>query len=143
MSYWGSQPEFHLRLEEGQQPIAQLGFGRRLVRVGERVVQIAGVGAICVHPDRQGVGVGKRLLNELYQVLTQDVPADFGLLQCREAVVGFYERGGFVRVPQAARFLDPDEGQWVRHAGPTMTLPARSGLTGWPPGEIDLRGLPW
>ena len=77
--------------------MAQLGFGRRVIGVGGQDIQIAGVGAVCVDPDWQGQGVGKRLLRELHHVLTHQVPADFGFLQYREAVTGFYERGGFVR----------------------------------------------
>jgi nodulation protein A len=143
VSYWGSEPEFHLWLEANGLPVAQLGFGRRVVGVGETELQIAGIGAVCVSPEHQGRGVGKQLLHELHQVLTHAVPTDFGFLQCRGGVVGFYERGGLVRVSQAAHFFDPDEARWVTHAGPTMILPARSALMDWPEGEVDLRGLPW
>ena len=90
------------------------------------------------------MGVGKQLLHEPHQALTHTVPTDFGFLQCREAVAGFYERGGFVRAPQPVRFFDPDEQQWVLDTGPTMVLPVLRGLKTWPgDGEVDLRGLPW
>ena len=144
VSYWGSEPEYHLWLAEEGRPVAQLGFGRRVVGVNGQDVQIAGIGAVCVDPDWQGRGAGKRLLVELHRVLSNDLPADFGFLQCREAVVGFYQRGGFVRVPQPVSFFDPEEQQWVLNAGPTMVPPALAELTAWPgAGEVDLRGLPW
>ena len=144
VSYWGSEPEYHLWLADRGRPVAQLGFGRRTVSVNGQEVQIAGVGAVCTDPGWQGRGVGKRLLTELQRVLSNDLPTDFGFLQCREAVAGFYERGGFVRVPQSVRFFDPDEQQWVLNAGPTMVLPVLKGSEAWPVrGEVDLRGLPW
>ena len=91
VSYWGSEPEYHLWLADRGLPVAQLGFGRRVVSVNGQNVLIAGIGAVCVEPDWQGRGAGKRLLHELHRVLMREVSADFGFLQCREAVAGFYE----------------------------------------------------
>ena len=97
VSYWGGEPEHHLWLAEEGRPLAQLGFGRRVIGVGAQDIQIAGVGAVCTDSNWQSQSVGKRLLHKLHYVLLQDIPADFGVLQCRKAVTGFYERGGFVR----------------------------------------------
>ena len=73
-----------------------------------------------------------------------DLPTDFGFLQCRKAVIGFYECGGFVRAYQPVRFFDPDEQQWALNAEPTMVVPVLAELAAWPgSGEVDLHGLPW
>lgn len=144
-SYWGSRPEQRLWLADGAgQIVAQLGFGRRHIRVGAQALLIAGIGAVAVHPDWQGQGLGRQLLAELQAILRVPVPVDFGFLQCRAEVVGFDERAGLVRVPQAVRYLDPDQRAWVTDNGPALMLPAVQAMVDWPEGgEIDLRGLPW
>jgi len=144
-SYWGSEPEWHLWLADpAGVPMAQLGCGRRVAEVGGREVTLVGVGGVATHPAFQRRGVGLRLLRELHTFLRTLPDVEFAFLQCREEVVPFYEQGGFVRVPGAAQYLDPDEGQWVTDAGPTLILPVHAALRDWPPGEtVDLRGTPW
>ncbi|MBZ9751377.1 GNAT family N-acetyltransferase [Deinococcus sp. HMF7604] len=144
-SFWGSEPEWHLWLAgPGGQPVAQLGFGRRTVTLGEQVIHIAGVGGVATHPAWQGRGVGRQLLRALGQTLKAQSDVDYAFLQCREEVAPFYERSGFVRVPNPAHFLDPDEEKWVTNAGPTLVLPVRLALDDWPLEEtVELRGLPW
>lgn len=144
-SYWGSEPEWHLWLADpAGVPVAQLGFGRRAVQIGGRDVTIVGVGGVATHPAVQRRGLGRRLLRDLHAFLQTLQDVEFAFLQCREEVAPFYERGGFTRVPNAARYLDPDEGQWVTNAGPTLILPVQAALRDWPVGErVNLRGLPW
>ncbi|OOV13788.1 hypothetical protein BXU09_02790 [Deinococcus sp. LM3] len=125
-------------------PMAQMGFGRRVAQIGGRDVTIVGVGGVATHPAFQRRGVGHRLLRDLHAFLLTLPDVEFAFLQCREEVAPFYERGGFTRVPNAARYLDPDEGHWVTDAGPTLILPVHGALGDWPVGErVNLRGLPW
>ncbi|MBZ9713216.1 GNAT family N-acetyltransferase [Deinococcus multiflagellatus] len=143
-SFWGSEPEWHLWLAgpDGR-PAAQLGCGRRVAEVGGQALTLMGVGGVATHPAVQGQGLGRQLLGELAAFLRAQALADFAFLQCREEVAPFYERSGLSRVPNPAHFLDPDEGEWVTNAGPTLILPVRRALGDWPPGTVGLRGLPW
>ena len=109
-----------------------------------RSVTLVGVGGVATHPVVQRQGVGRRLLRELHAFLHTRPEVEFAFLQCREEVVPFYERGGFVRVPGPAQHLDPDEGQWVTDTGPTLILPVHAAQAEWPVGEtVNLRGTPW
>lgn len=144
-SYWGSEPEWHLCLADPTGvPAAQLGCGRRVAEVGGREVTLVGVGGVATHPAFQRRGMGSRLLRELHTFLHMLPEVEFAFLQCREEVVPFYERCGFVRVLGPAQYLDPDEGQWVTDSGPTLILPVHAALRDWPVGEtVNLRGTPW
>ncbi|WP_432971747.1 hypothetical protein [Dactylosporangium sp. CA-233914] len=69
---------------------------------------------------------------------------DFGFLQCREAVTGFYASTGWTRVPNPTRFLSVRDARTVNEGEfPTFVRPGRRPLSEWPDGLIDLRGLPW
>ncbi len=144
-SYWGAKPDFRLWLETtAGEPVAHLSLVSRLISVGAATVSVAGVGAVGVRPDRQGRGLGSRLLAELPTVLPARVPAAFGFLACGDALAGFYERAGWHLVHQPMHYVDPDTGGSAVYHGPKLILPAEARLGDWPTaGAIDLRGLPW
>jgi hypothetical protein len=69
---------------------------------------------------------------------------DFGFLECREAVAGFYERVGFKRLRQACTSLDHESLAWETYVGPVMVLPLTKPMTAWPTaGDVNLRGMSW
>ncbi|MDY0884290.1 GNAT family N-acetyltransferase [Dongia soli] len=142
---WGGPSEYRLLLMERTGRVAaHLGFARRLIKVGETTLLIAGIGAVAVLPDLQGQQVGKQLLRNLRQLLCTDLPVDFGFLQCRDAVVGFYDKAGFSRVAQQVRSFDPDKRLWQIDDAAAMVLPVGASIDAWPAhGIVDLMGMPW
>lgn len=79
-SWYGGRPDHRLWLEGSDgTPVAHLDFERRLIGVGDREVLVAGVGEVATHPDRQGRGLGRRLMAELRRVLTRETPAASGI----------------------------------------------------------------
>lgn len=143
-SWYGPFPEYRLWLETPDGAIvAHLGFGRRVIAVGDADVLIAGVGGVATHPARQGEGHGRRLMATLRATLRTTVPVSFGYLSCREAVEGFYVRAGWHRTVRDVREQHPITGEWATYCGPIMLMPALLPLAAWPAtGPIDLRG-PW
>jgi GNAT superfamily N-acetyltransferase len=143
--FWGGPAEYRLLLlERTGRLAAHLGFARRLIKVGETPLLITGIGAVAVLPDLQGQQVGHQLLRDLRQCLCIDLPVDFGFLQCRDAVVGFYAKAGFRRVGQQVRSFDPDNRLWQIDDAAAMVLPAKAPIDAWPThGLIDLMGMPW
>lgn len=144
-SFWGTTPDYRLWLEDDAgRLVAHLSLARRTIDVDAVQVVIAGIGGVATHPDRQGTGIGRRLMDELRAVLTTTVPVAFGYLGCYPAVVGFYESVGWHRVRQPARYFQPKDKEWIVDDGPKLILPAREPLSVWPStGLIDLKGMPW
>lgn len=142
---WGGPLEQRLLLRDlSGRLVGHLGFARRVIEVGGHPVSVAGIGTVALVPDMQGQGLGRHLLHELAVILRQDMKVDFGFLQCRDAVIGFYEKSGFIRITQQIRSFDPDRRRWQFDDTAAMILPARSGLGNWPQeGLVDLMGMPW
>lgn len=137
-----ARKEVRVWLEVSGAPVAHLGFERRLAGTPTGDVLLAGVGDVAVSPSHQGRGLGAALMRALADVLPD--AADFGFLQCREEVAGFYASTGWTRVDNPTRFVDVRDARSVREGVfPTFVRPGRRPLSGWPAGLIDLRGLPW
>jgi nodulation protein A len=144
-SYRGSVPEYRLlgRTATGEL-VAHLEFGCRQALVGAEPVSIVGIGAVAVHPRAQGRGIGKRMFGALSQHAIRARLGDFGFLECREAVAGFYERVGFNRVQQTCTSLDHESLEWETYDGPVMVLPLTKPMAVWPTaGDVNLRGMSW
>jgi GNAT superfamily N-acetyltransferase len=143
-TFWGGPAEYRLWLEREDKIIAHLGFAKRDIRVGEQEVLIAGVGAVATYPNFQGKGVGKKLFAELRKILLTQLPVDFAFLECREAVIGFYEKAGFTLHRQTVYCFHPGKQEWIYDEGAKMIMPVRKPLEEWNAnGLIDLHGMPW
>jgi GNAT superfamily N-acetyltransferase len=144
-SYRGSAPEFRLIGRDGGGPlVAHLGCGRREALAGERPVRILGIGAVAVQPGLQRQAVGRRMFEVLRQEAVALNLADWGFLECRERVAGFYERAGFIRLNQPCTSRDHETHEWDTYRGPVMLLPIGKSASEWPTvGEVNLLGTSW
>lgn len=142
---WGGPLEHRLLLRDtNDRLVGHLGFAKRLIDVASQSVLIAGIGTVAILPDMQGQGLGRYLLNALRSTLRKQIPVAFGFLQCRDAVVAFYEKSGFIRIQQPVRSFDPNSRQWQTDQTATMILPIAASHGSWPQGGIvDLMGMPW
>ena len=143
-SYWGSKPEYRLIATNGDdKPVAHLEFGYRTITVDDVPCQIAGIGAVAIHPSHQGRKLGREMIGQLREFLLQNSNADFGFLGCREEVAGFYSAAGFKRVHQNVYNLNPDSQTWETYHGPTMVMPVHKSMHEWQDGLIHPHGMPW
>lgn len=144
-SYYYSLPEYRLWMEdEHGNMIAHLDFERRMIGVNKVDVYIAGIGEVATHPDWQGKGIGRLLMQQLQTMLTDQFTVAYGFLGCREAVVGYYEKVGWHRVNQVVHEEDINSGETVVSHGPALIMPIHQTVDEWiTEGIIDLRGLPW
>ncbi|WP_432824878.1 GNAT family N-acetyltransferase [Dactylosporangium sp. CA-092794] len=131
--------------DAGGSPVAHLGFERRTVGTAVGDLLVAGVGDVAVAPSHRGSGLGAELMRALdARLRAGPFAADFGFVQCREAVAGFYVRTGWTPVANPTRHLAVADARSIREGlQPTLVRPGRRGLADWPDGLIDLRGLPW
>ena len=138
--YSGARPEGRVVGLLRDEPVAHLGFLRRILRLddGDESVFCGDVGLVGVHPDHQGTGVGLRLLQETQSEFAR-LALPFGFLTCRPAVVPFYERGGWCRVVgQVSKMLGSDL-QCDVNTGPALVLPVRARFSEWPSTHIVVR----
>jgi GNAT superfamily N-acetyltransferase len=119
--------------------VTLLGLLQRQILVGGEPLQVVGVGGVATHPNWQGRGLSSALLQVTGKFMRQRFDAPFGLLVCGEERRRFYGRAGWQYVASQLTFRQDDR-QRIMEA-PVMILP----LAGqdWPPGAIDLCGLPW
>jgi nodulation protein A len=144
-SFRGSIPEYRLfgRNEAGKL-IGHIECGPRVALVANQQVRILGIGSVAVHPANQGQGLGREMFSQLQASANGQQLADFGHLQCREAVAGFYQRAGFERLTQPCVSVHHETGELETHHGPVMALPLLREMTHWPRGGVvDLQGMAW
>lgn len=137
-SWSSARPELRLVARDGA-VVAHAGILRRFLQVGGQPQLVGDVGLIAVDPDRHGTGLGAELLRRVADALAGlDLP--FGFLTCGEHVAGFYERGGWARVPGPTRMVRSD-GTVQVYGGVSMVLPVVQEQAAWPSGRIDRNGL--
>jgi nodulation protein A len=144
-SFRGSIPEHRLygRNEAGNL-IAHVECGPRVALVANQQVRILGIGSVAVHPAYQGQGLGREMFSHLRASAIKQELADFGHLQCREAVAGFYQRAGFERLAQPCISIYHETGELETYHGPVMALPLSREMNQWPRGGfVDLQGMAW
>ena len=144
-SYRGSVPEYRLfgRGADGKL-IAHIECGRRLASANGHSVHILGIGSVAVHPSAQRGGVGREMFGQLRRHATEQRLADFGLLECREAVAGFYQRAGLNRVQQPCTSIHHETGESETYHGPVMVMPLLRPMEEWPQGGVvNLKGMSW
>jgi len=143
--FWGGPLEYRLLLRDiSGRLVGHLGFANRLIEVDGQRIKIAGIGAVAILPEAQGLGWGRRLIAQLATHLRAEADVEFGFLQCRDVVVPFYERLGFCRIAQLVRSFDPQQLRWQTDDAAALILPVTAGIDRWPrDGIVDLMGMPW
>jgi predicted N-acetyltransferase YhbS len=143
LSYARKEARVWLADDTGR-PVAHLAVARRIVGVAGADVLVTGVGDVAVAPDQHGRGLGAALMRELDGRLHARFAADFGLVQCGQDVVGFYQRTGWTPISNRSREVDTRDQRTVReNVGVMLARPGLRPLSEWPDGLLDLRGLPW
>ena len=144
-SYDYTLPEYRLWMEDEQGTIlAHLDLEHRLIDVDGIEVSTIGIGEVSTHPDYQGQGLGRMLMNQLKVVLHEQFRADYGILLCGESVAGYYERVGWHRLKQVVYEQDKHSGENRMSHEPAMILPIHKRVDEWhTDGIVDIRGLPW
>lgn len=101
--------------------------------------EVVGLGSLLVNQSLRGRGLMARLVEPLLK-LAQGMGPDFAMIFCRPELVGVYEHLDFREIHAPV---------WAEQGrGPVkMTLPAMwralSAGAAWPPGRVDVHGLPF
>jgi aminoglycoside 2'-N-acetyltransferase I len=136
--------DVHLIAWSGDRVAGHVGWGRRRIRVGGKVVEIAGVGGVLVSESARGQRLGEQLMNATRRSMSDVDEIQFGYLGCREEVVPFYRACGWHRISAGERSLSRDGRSNEYPPGqPLLILPLGSSLEDWPTGIVNLCGRAW
>jgi GNAT superfamily N-acetyltransferase len=118
--------------------VSIVGILERIARAGEQTLRLGGVGGVATLPEYRRRGLAGALLRASADFMRDPLGVDFGFLLCSEAMVDYYSKLGWQLAPGPTIFDQP-KGK-VTWPEPVMVLPVQK--QDWPPGTIDLCGLP-
>ena len=101
----------HLRLvsREGGRIVGHMGIAYRVIRLGDRLVDICGLADVSTAPDRQGLGIAGGLLAEAI-AFARETPAAFFVLFGNRSM---YAGSGFRPAPNRMRFVAIHDGRLI------------------------------
>ena len=139
LHYQWSEADWHVMVRVDGALVSYLAIVERVGAVNGRPVKLGGVGGVATLPEWRGRGLASAAMEKAAAFMDEELGVEFGLLLVDEATAPFYGRLGWELVPGPLVFDQP--GGKVTFPDLTMVLPFAGRK--WPPGTIDLRGLPW
>lgn len=127
-------------LSVGDEIAAVAGILVRDILVGDQVVTVAGIGGVATVRRHRSKGYASRLVNEATRYARGHTSASFGVLQCEEDLAAFYVALGW-RTVDADLLCKQNDGN--TYQSPEMPMVIQLASSDWPPGSIDMNGLPW
>src|SRR5437588_5067273 len=128
-----------LRAENGRL-VAVAGVVLAGVEVeGAESFEVAGLGSLIVTRSVRGRGLMARVVDPLLR-LAERMGPDRAMIFCRPDLVPLYERMAFVQI-KAPVWVDQPVGR-IEMPLASMWRALREGAQ-WPPGRVDVRGLPF
>lgn len=105
----------------------------------EQRLEVVGIGSVMVTRSLRGQGLMSRLVEPLWR-LAEDMGPDHAMLFCRPQLVELYRRRGYVEIA-APVWADQPQGR-IQMPQVAMWQALHTGAE-WPPGRIDVCGLPF
>jgi predicted GNAT family N-acyltransferase len=106
---------------------------------GEHRLEVVGIGSVMVQRSLRGQGLMSRLVKPLWQ-LAEGMGPDRAMLFCRPGLVELYRGLGYAEVA-APVWADQPRGS-IEMPQAAMWQALRPGAE-WPPGRVDVCGLPF
>lgn len=131
--------DLHIFVDVNRRAETHVGLLQHSVTVDGRTVLVAGVGGVVTALGSHNKGYATHAMRYAGDFMCSEWGVDFGLLFCRDQLVGFYERLGWQKVEDAVEIEQPE--------GPrespmnVMIRPCRQ--KSWPEGPVRLNSLPW
>jgi aminoglycoside 2'-N-acetyltransferase I len=132
-------PDYYVISEVGDELIGRLGIFDREVDVEGARIRVGGIGGVITKPEWRLRGVARDLLTRAAGFMREELGVDFALLLCRREVGPVYAKLGWASVAGPTIFMQPSG----MATYPRDTMALRFTARPWPPGTIDMRGLPW
>jgi GNAT superfamily N-acetyltransferase len=140
---WWSNTAWQFVILDGEGPERRLvSSAALLVRrcfVGAHAVRVGGIAGVATLASQRGRGYGAAVINTAVEKMRAlDLP--FGLLQCPDRRITFYESIGWRQARVPMFYHQPDG---ARHRIIENPMVMQLGEATWPEGEIDMNGEPW
>jgi GNAT superfamily N-acetyltransferase len=130
---------WHVLVKLDGRYVSHIGIVERTGTVNGQPVKLGGIGAVGTLPEWRRRGLAQRAMERAAQFLRDELAVEFGLLICDQHMLPYYRKLGW-QVVEGPLTFDQPQGK-VTFADVTMILPCTK--EDWPPGVIDLCGLPW
>jgi hypothetical protein len=130
---------YHFVTEEDGRPLSHVGVIKTTVKAGGRDVTVGGIGGVVTRPEAQGRRYVQAAMQRAVAFMCEELKVDAGMLFCLQRLMPFYARQGWQLLEDEIEFDQP--------SGPivspfrVMVLPC--GAYVWPPGRVEVGGLPW
>lgn len=138
--FYRQAPQFRLLAREKKSLVGHMGVEYRYIMADNNPFAIFGISDLCIQKDFRRRRVGASLIKEL-EVLGKKADVDFLVLVARDQ--GFYQKQGFISVPNRCRWV-------ILTKGSTLGVAQRNlqdslmikplGKTDWPDGIVDFMG---
>lgn len=136
---WNERDDFRALVTAEGRLVSTIGIVRRVGKVGDQPVLLGGIGGVATHPEFRKNGYAGLAMGTAGEFMRETMQVDFGLLLCGPHMERYYGKFGWQTVNTPCWAEQPG-GKIVLDAV-IMVLPCQQ--KAWPPGEIDLCGLPW
>ena len=138
---WTYETPWHAVVYADDAPVSYLDILVRDCTVGGQLLRLAGIGGVMTPPEFRGHGYASRALDVAADFMRTRLDAPFALLVTGDDRIPFYGRLGWQQIHAPLRFFQPDGLDRSDQIAVIMILALRDDP--WPPGLIDLCGLPW
>lgn len=132
-------PDYYAISEVDDELIGRLGIFDREIEVAGAGMRVGGIGGVITKPEWRLHGIARALLTRSATFIRDELGVEFAMLLCRREVAPVYAKLGWLRVDGQTVFMQPSG--MATYPRDTMVL--RFTERQWPPGTIDMRGLPW
>ena len=134
-----SSPDVTFMAMEGEEVLAYYNLVDRVVRMDGTAIRVAGLNNMVTMPAHRGRGIASYLLRETQPRWFDELVMDCGLLLCADALLPFYSRQGWRKLPGPVVYAQPEGPRtWSANC---MVLDPRGRVANAK--CVDLCGFPW
>jgi len=137
----GYLPAWSVIMHDDDDLVAHTSVIDRAVLVGEEELRVAGVGNVCVAPERRGEHLAGTIM-DLTMAEARKRPYDFGLLSCAARLEPIYARRGWITL-EFCRVIRVEDGQEKTFADGHLPMIFPLALKQLPEGRVHLQGNSW
>jgi hypothetical protein len=137
--YQWADPDWYVLASMASGWICRLGIVERTVFVDGQSIAVAGISGVITHSAWRGRKIASTVLKKAADHINDELDVEFALLLCRQEMAPVYAKLGWMSVDGPTVFWQPTG----KLTYPKLTMILECGRKSWPPGPIDLCGLPW